>query len=281
MERMYDLYLYLLIVGRDLIHHSELKMEDAKAKRLPTEEDLNPNRRFVENKMFELLDGNRNINEQIKDKKITWDADQEMVSKLLTHIREDKIYQEYMDSETASFEQDQKFVVDLYKKIIPNYDFLIQDLQEKSIFWGYDDIDFVLGMVIKTIKKFNEKSNADTKVLGLYRDYEDDIKFVKDLFRNTIEEDKENSKMISNKTKNWDVDRIAMVDVLLMKMALTEFKNFKSVPVKVSLNEYIELSKWYSTAKSKIFINGVLDKLVVELKEKGSLKKTGRGLLES
>jgi len=281
LERMYDLYLYFLILGRDLIHQSELKMEDAKTKRLPTDEDLNPNKRFVDNKMLELLDGNRNINEQLKDRKISWDADQEMVGKLLTHIRDHKIYQDYMELESTSFKQDQEFVVALYKKIIPNYDFLIQELQEKSIFWGYDDIDFVLGMVIKTIKKFNDKSNADTKVLGLFTDYEDDTKFVKDLFRTTIEEDKENSKMIANKTKNWDVDRIAMVDVLLMKMALTEFKNFKSVPVKVSLNEYIELSKWYSTEKSKVFINGVLDKLVAELKDKGLLKKMGRGLLEN
>ena len=144
-----------------------------------------------------------------------------------------------------------------------------------------EEIDFILSMILKTVKSFSPKSNAFDQLLPLYRDEEEDIQFVKDLLHETITNDTENSKLIADKTKNWDVDRIAMVDIILMKMALSELLYFNSIPIKVTLNEYIELSKWYSSPKSKIFVNGILDKLVLELKSNGQLKKIGRGLLES
>ena len=280
LERMFDLYLYFLIIGKELVHHSTLKMEEAKQKRLPTEEDLNPNTKFIDNPIFNLLDTNTQLNELIVKRKVTWNADQELVGKFLTFLRKHEVYTNYISTRTTSFEEDQKFVVDLYKKIIPEFDLLLSSINDKSIYWGYDEMDFVLSMVLKTIKKFNPKSDASASILPLYRDEQEDIQFVKELFQKTISAEKENAAMIAEKTKNWDVDRIAMVDILLMKMALTEFVFFKSIPIKVTLNEYIDLSKWYSTPKSKAFINGVLDKLVEELKENGKLKKVGRGLLE-
>ena len=140
-------------------------------------------------------------------------------------------------------------------------------------------MDFILSMVLKTIKKI-EVNSKKVKLLDVYRDREEDTEFVKLLLHETIKHDKENSELIADKTKNWDVERIAMIDILLMKMALTELLYFKSVPVKVTLNEYIELSKWYSTPKSKVFVNGVLDKLVADLKANGRLKKIGKGLIE-
>jgi len=281
LERMHDLYLILLTVGQELIHQSKLRMEEAKKKRLPSDEDLNPNTKFIDNAVFTLLAENNSLNEQIKNKKLTWQADQELMLKFFNFVRQHSIYQEYMQTRETSFEEDQKFVVDFYKKIIPEFDLLISELEDKSIFWGYDEMDFILSMVLKTIKKFNEKSDASALLLNLYRDEEEDVKFVKDLFRKTIANDDENTELIGEKTKNWDVERIAMVDVMLMKLALTELLYFKSIPVKVTLNEYIELSKWYSTPKSKVFVNGVLDKLVAELKTNGKLKKMGKGLLEN
>ena len=280
LERMYDLYLMLLLLGQELTHQSKLKIEEAKNKKLPTQEDINPNTKFIDNKIFELLEHNEQLQQLIKSKKLSWAVDQELIIKFNAFLKNHEVYKEYMSTRESSFDEDQKFVVDLYKKVIPEFDLILSELEDKSIFWGYDEIDFILSMVIKTIKKFSLKSNASDKLLNLYRDEKEDVLFVKDLIKKTIANDKENSGMISDKTKNWDVERIAMVDILLMKMALTEFVNFKSVPVKVTLNEYIELSKWYSTPKSKIFVNGVLDKLVIELKEKGTLKKVGRGLLE-
>ena len=280
LERMHDLYLLLLTLGQELTHLSELRMEEAKKKRLPTEEDLNPNRRFLENKVLTLLTENVHLKEQATAKKIGWSADYDLLVKLNAFVRNHEIFKTYMAAPESSFEQDQKFVVDLYKKILPESELLLSELEDKSIFWGLDEVDFILSMVIKTIKRFDEKSTISEKILPLYSNEKEDKKFVKDLLFKVVENDKENSKMIAAKTKNWEVDRIAMVDILLMKLAITELLHFKAVPVKVTLNEYIELSKWYSTPKSKMFVNGVLDKLLLELKTKGKLKKMGRGLLE-
>lgn len=281
LERMHDLYLLLLTLGQELVHLSELKMEEAKKKRLPTEDDLNPNTKFIDNKVFSLLAENASLNKQVSSKKISWSNDQDLMIKFNAFLREQDIFKQYMSTRVSTFEEDQKFVVDIYKKVIPEFDLFISEIQDKSIFWGYDEIDFVLSMVIKSLKRFSSTSSASEKILPLYRDATEDKQFVRDLLRKAVANDKENGKLISDKTKNWDVDRIAVVDILLMKMALTELLHFKSVPVKVTLNEYIELSKWYSTPKSKVFVNGVLDKLVTELKEKGQLKKMGRGLLDS
>lgn len=280
LERMYDLYLFFLALGVELVHQSELKIEDDKTKRLPTENDLNPNLKFVNNVIFKLLAENIALNTQLKEKKITWLADQELVSKLLVFLRQHEVYTTYLTTKESSFEEDQKMVVDIYKKVIPEFEFILTELQDKSIFWGFDEIDFVLSMVIKTIKKFSRNSNGFDPIMGLYTDYDEDVKMVKDLFRKTISNDDYNSEKISKKTQNWDVERIALVDIILMKMALTELLHFKSVPVKVTLNEYIELAKWFSSPNSKIFVNGILDKLVLELVESGELKKIGRGLLD-
>ncbi len=281
LERMHDLYLLLLTIGRELTHLSELKIEDGRKKRLPSEEDLSPNTKFIDNKIFSLLVENTSLNKQLKDKKLSWSNDRELMIKFNAFLREHNVFKQHMLTKSSTFEEDQQFVVDLYKKVIPEFDLLISELQDKSIFWGYDEIDFVLSMVIKSIKRFSPTSTSSEKILPLYRDKIEDKQFVKELLTKVVVNDKVNGTLIAAKTKNWDVDRIAMVDILLMKMALTELLHFKSVPVKVTLNEYIELSKWYSTPKSKVFLNGVLDKLVIELKEKGEMKKIGRGLLES
>lgn len=280
LERMYDLYLFFLALGVELVHQSELKIEEVKTKRLPTENDLKPNLKFVNNAVFKLLAKNTALNAQLKEKKITWLADQELVSKFLMFLRNHEVFTTYLTTKETSFEEEQKLVVDIYKKVIPDFDFMIAELQDKSIFWGFDEIDFVLSMVLKTIKKFSKNSNESDSILSLYTDNEEDVKMVKDLFRKTISNDDYNSEKISKKTQNWDVERIALVDIILMKMALTELLHFKSVPVKVTLNEYIELAKWFSSPNSKIFINGILDKLIFELIESGELKKVGRGLLD-
>lgn len=281
LERMHDLYLLFLMLGQELTHLSELKMEEAKKKRLPTEEDLTPNTKFIDNKVFGLLAENTSLNKQVSNKKLSWSNDQDLMIKFNAFLKDHDVFKQYMSTRVSTFDEDQKFVVDLYKKVIPEFDLLISEIQDKSIFWGYDEIDFVLSMIIKSIKRFSSTASASEKILPLFRDESEDKEFVKDLLRKAVANDKENGKLISDKTKNWDVDRIAVVDILLMKMALTELLHFKSIPVKVTLNEYIELSKWYSTPKSKVFVNGVLDKLVTELKEKGELKKMGRGLLDS
>lgn len=278
-ERMYDLYLLLLTIHSDLSHLAQLKMEEAKQKRLPTEDDLHPNMKFVENAAFQSLANNSSLQSLVNAKKLYWNNDQELLGKLFNFIRKHPVYLEYMSTKTSSFEMDKKFAVDLYKKIMAENDFFISEMSEKSIYWGYDEIDFVLSMVIKTIKKLEAKGTNSNVILNTYNDEEDDTEFVKTLFRTTIDNNEAFAKLIANKTKNWEVERIATVDILLMKMALSELKAFKSIPVKVTLNEYIDLSKSFSTPKSKIFVNGILDKLIADLNQQGEIKKTGRGLM--
>ncbi|HLU85072.1 MAG TPA: transcription antitermination factor NusB [Vicingaceae bacterium] len=278
-ERMYDLYLLLLTIHSDLSHLAQLKMEEAKQKRLPTEDDLHPNMKFVENAAFQSLANNSSLQSLVNAKKLYWNNDQELLGKLFNFIRKHPVYLEYMSTKTSSFEMDKKFAVDLYKKIMAENDFFISEMSEKSIYWGYDEIDFVLSMVIKTIKKLEAKGTNSNVILNTYNDEEDDTEFVKTLFRTTIDNNEAFAQLIANKTKNWEVERIATVDILLMKMALSELKAFKSIPVKVTLNEYIDLSKSFSTPKSKIFVNGILDKLIADLNQQGEIKKTGRGLM--
>ncbi len=278
-ERMHDLYLLLLTLGNELTHQAYLKIDEAKKKRLPTDEDLNPNTKFVDNAILNILRNDSSLNEKIKNKKLYWSADQELMLKFYNFLRNHPVYINYMSNRDSSFTDDQKFVVDFYKKVIPEFELLISELEDKSIFWGYDELDFILGMVIKSIKKIEEKK-PKLDLQDVYRDREEDIDFVKSLLHQTIINDSTNAELIAEKTQNWDVERIAMIDILLMKMALTELLYFKSIPVKVTLNEYIELSKWYSTPKSKVFVNGILDKLVADLKANGKLKKIGKGLME-
>lgn len=281
LERMHDLYLFFLALPAEIVHRSELRIEDAKTKRLPSEEDLDPNKKLIENRILRLITTNKHLSQKLNERKLSWSPDQDLITKFMNYLRQHEAYVEYMKTRETSFEQDQKFVVTLYKKIIPEFELILSEIQDKSIYWGFDEIDFVLSMVLKTVKRFKENSDEFTPILDLYTDKDEDVKMVKKLFRKTIDEDNENSKIIAEKTKNWDVERIAMIDILLMKMALTELVHFNSVPVKVTLNEYIELSKWFSTPKSKVFINGVLDKLVADFKENGKMKKIGRGLLDA
>ncbi|PIZ05905.1 MAG: hypothetical protein COY57_04785 [Flavobacteriales bacterium CG_4_10_14_0_8_um_filter_32_5] len=279
-QKMHDLYLLFLLIGSELSHLSMLKIEESKSKRLPTDADLNPSTKFITNRIFKLLETNSTLSNFVKEKKISWNIDQELMTKLFNFTRKHDIYLNYMQNEDNSFENDKKFVVALYKKIIAEYDFLISGISEKSIYWTYDEIDFVLSMVIKSIKKLKENDSNLDAIFHNFTDKEDDTEFVKILFNKTIVDDKENSKLIAEKTQNWEVERIATVDILIMKMAISELTSFSQIPIKVTLNEYIDLSKTYSTPKSKLFVNGILDKLIVDLKSNGKIVKTGRGLVE-
>lgn len=269
-------FVYWMSLFRELKHHGEQRIGDNKHKRLPTEDDLNPNLKFVNNRVLELLSVNRDLNKLIELYKIRWDG--ELVKKLYQAIQEKESYNKYMASTDDSFESDLNFIVSIFKKTIANFDLIHHLLEEKSIFW-MDDIDLVCSMVIKSLKQLDDKTDEFTSMPSLFKADDDEEEFYKTLFRKTIASDNEITDLIKSKTDNWEVDRIAKMDVILMKMAITEAKEFKSIPLKVTLNEYIEISKFYSTPKSNGFINGVLDKVFAELKDKGDIKKVGRGLI--
>jgi len=277
-ERVYELYLHYLILPMELADAAEVQMEESRNKALPTEEDKNPNRKFVDSFLVHALRANAALQRKVTDYKVSWNADPDLVRKLWKKIKDSKLYLDFLEEEDSSASH-RKFVEKIYSTFILDNDTFYSHFQERSIFWDFEDSDYSINMAIRYVGKI--KSVEKYKALPeMYKDPEEDDRFVKTLFRKSINNNAENSKLIANKTQNWEVERIAVMDVLLMKMAITEFLNFSSIPVKVTMNEYIELSKQFSTQKSKIFINGVLDKLLAEFKREDKIKKTGRGLMQ-
>ncbi len=278
-DKIYDLYIYQLALLLELRHVASVITEDAKSKHLATKENLNPNLKFIENKFIQQLSENIHLKREINNRRINWNNDFELVKKIFKNIKASDHYWKYMFVADDSYKTHQKLILDIFTENIADFDLMNHYYEEKDLNWG-DDIYIVNPMVVKTIESFKEDSTVEFNLIPMYKDKEEDELFVKELFEQTILKNEEIEKLIGDKTKNWEVERIAMMDVLLMKMAISEVTHFSSIPVKVSLNEYIEISKIYSTPKSKVFINGILDKLVADLKSENKLNKMGRGLME-
>lgn len=277
-ERIYDLYIYLLMTFAELKSVSEAKMMDGAKKIFPTEEDLNPNTKFIDNKIVAALESSVELRNQSEQRKVNWLGveEQEMFKKMFKAIRESETYFEFMNNEQSGYEEDRAFLLALFKTEIANFPLLYNYFEEKSIHW-LDDIDLACSMVLKTLKGFNESDDM-CSILPLYKDEVDEKAFVKSLLRKSIMMEKENEQIIDELTQNWELDRIAKMDVFLMGMAITEMQVFSNIPTKVTLNEYIEISKFYSTPKSNGFINGILDKAIFRLEKDGKINKVGRGL---
>jgi N utilization substance protein B len=278
-EKIYDLFIYQLAFLIELKHVASVLMEEAKTKRLPTQDDLKPNLKFIENKFLAQLEENIHVKREINNRKISWNNEFELVKKVFNTIKVSPDYEKYLNVSDDSYASHRDFILEVFREFIADFELVNHLYEEKNLHWG-DDIYIVNPMIVKLIESFKENSNPDFSLMSLYKDKEEDGQFVKDLFRETAMRNEEIEKLIGDKTKNWEVERIALMDVLLMKMAITEILHFSSIPVKVTLNEFIEISKIYSTPKSKIFINGILDKIVADLKAENKLNKMGRGLME-
>ena len=278
-DKMYELYIYFALIYVELKAHAEKRLEGKKDKLRPTEEDLNPNRKFVDNGIFVKLEESKALRRVSEDLKVNWlgAVKQDLIRKLFLQIEKSQVYQEYMNDEANDFETQKKFAVDLLKEEIAQFELLHDFLENESIYW-LDDIDLVCAMLIKNVKQ--TKEGEDFQLMTLFKDEEEEEEFANTLVYQTIKREEENSQLIDRLTKNWDLDRIAKMDFILLKLAITELLENKNIPVKVTLNEYIEISKFYSTPKSQQFINGILDKAVIILKEEGKLVKTGRGLMQ-
>jgi N utilization substance protein B len=272
-ERIYDIYLYVLLAFEELKDVEEQKIAENKLK------SKTANDRFVQNKVVALLTENNELREASEKNKVNWIGDEhrEMFKKIMLQIRESELFFNYMQSETNTFEEDKNFVIALFKAEIANSPLIYNFFEEKSIHW-MDDIDLACGIALKTIKQATE--DGSITIHPLFKDPEDEIPFVKTLLRKTIANDQENVLLIDELTKNWELDRIAKMDIILMKMAITELQEFNNIPKKVTLNEYIEISKFYSTPKSSGFINGILDKAIDRLIKEHKIQKIGRGLID-
>ena len=277
-ERIYDLYIYLFL-SFPIIREVALKKQDERKKKLrPTKEDLYPNLKFVDNKIISLIINSVELNQLSEKRKINWNNDEkrEIFRKIFIEIEKSEVYFGHMNNDENGFEACRNFLIQLFKEEIANSPIIYDFFEDEDIHW-MDDIDLACSMVIKTIKKTEENK---FEILPLYKTNDDEKAFICTLLNETIKKDAENELMIENLVENWEFERIAKMDVLLLKMAITELQCFETIPTKVSINEYIEISKYYSTPKSNVFINGILDKSLNLLSKENKINKSGRGLIQ-
>lgn len=275
--KAYDLYHYLLLLVLEISDVASDRIERALQKRMPTPEDLNPNRRFIDNPVIEQLRNNKSFNKYLNGTKLSWVNFMHIPKILYNNMISWDEFEEYMNSEQMNYQGHKKFVISLVSKLFSVSEDLVNCLEEQSIYWN-DDLEYVLLMIEKTLKKFKSGSGEETELMPLYKNREDE-EFVKLLFRKAVLSSAQSSELIDNNTTNWEVDRIALMDTLVMQLAIAEVLEFPEIPVKVTLNEYIEIAKYYCTPKSSTFVNGILDNIFREMREKGLLRKYGRGLI--
>jgi N utilization substance protein B len=275
-SRSYDLYLFLLNLLVEISDEEERYMADLPPRM--TAADYQHLSYLKQNLFIEFLK-KETFQNLLKSRRIAALKDTDLVRKVYHQLRQKEEYRNWVSKEGHTEKEDIEFCTFIFKEVISSSESMTNSLEEQNIWWA-EAMELVNSMVVKTIKVAHPDKKGQFEVMPEFRDEEEDKEFMERLFKETVRNDAEYEKMVSERTKNWELERIALVDVILLKMALSEIMNFPSIPVKVSINEYIDISKDYSTPKSKVFINGVIDKLVIELKESGAIKKTGRGLIE-
>ena len=277
-DSMFDLYFVLMSLMIEVHKQAESFIDKSQQKHLATKEDKNPNRKFLNNEVLLQLKTNETLVDIIKDRSLNfWELDNEYVDLIFKTLLNSDLYKDYMSTKTSTFKEDKDFVVDFFKEIIAPNDKLYDYLEDKNITW-VDDLPVVNTALVKLLRKNKLNVSNQYFIPTLLKD-DEDKDFALALLKKTILNLSLYSEEIENKTQNWDKDRIANIDFVLLQMAICEFQKFPSIPVKVTINEYIEIAKEYSTPKSSIFINGVLDKIVKEYTEKRILNKVGRGLM--
>lgn len=277
-DNMYNLYLLLMSLLLEVQKRAENDLQKKQKKHLATKEDKDPNRKFVNNQVLQILKSNLPLKNQLESYKITnWNLDSEYVDIIFKAVISSDLYKDYMQTKVSDFKEDKDFVVDIFKEIIAPNEKLYDYMEDKNLTW-LDDLPTVNTTILKLLRKVKTTSNENHFTPNLYKDVEDK-QFAIDLFKKTLLNKTAINKEIELKTQNWDADRIANVDYVLLQMAICELQNFSSIPVKVTINEYLEIAKEYSTPKSSIFINGILDKLVKEYATDGKFNKIGRGLI--
>lgn len=275
-DNILDLYLIMVSSLVEIKKKEVIFLETSSKKHLATPEEKNPNKKFVNNAILQILEESNSISIALETRKINnWSMNDDYILILLNEVKKSELYQNYMQTKTSTFEEDKQFVVDLFTEVIAPNDKLYEYLEDNKLTW-IDDIPMVNTQIQKQLRQIKE--GDEFRVPKLYKDQEDK-EFVSLLFRKTVLNEIELAKEYIDKTPNWDSERIAEIDTIILKLAICEFLKFPSIPVKVTINEYLELAKEYSTPKSSIFINGILDNLVKELEANKRIQKVGRGLM--
>lgn len=277
-DSIQDLYLIMLSSLTEIRKKEIVFLEASSKKHLATPEEKNPNKKFVNNAVLQLLEESNSLSIALEKRKITnWAMNDDYILILLNEIKQSELYSNYMSTKKSSFQEDKDFVVEMFAELIAPNEKLYEYLEDNKLTW-IDDIPLVNTQILKELKQVSEK--GDFRISKLYKDQEDQ-EFVSLLFRKTVLNEIELAKEYIDKTPNWDAERIAELDTIILKMAICEFLKFPSIPVKVTINEYLEIAKEYSTPKSSIFINGILDNLVKEFQAENKIQKTGRGLIQN
>lgn len=271
LSKAHDLYNYLLLLMVAVTNYAQKRIDAGKAKLAPTAEELYPNMKFVENKFIAQLEVNNQLLEYVSNQKRSWVNEEDFVKALYEKIIASDIYKEYMALEEKSYEADRELWRKLYKTFIFNNEDLDNLLEDQSLYWN-DDKQVVDTFVLKTIKRFEENKGANQELLPEFKD-EEDREFARRLFRRAILNSEYYRHLISENTRNWDLDRVAFMDVVIMQCALAELLSFPNIPISVTLNEYVDIAKVYSTMKSGSFVNGTLDGIVKVLKSENKLTK--------
>lgn len=274
-DKAYDLYFQLLTLPVELVRYTEQRQELARQKKLATYEDLHPNTKFVDNAVIRVIANSDRVNDFIASRKLGWAKYPELIRTLYTQLTESEYFKEYMLREERSFDDDRKLAEDFFKEL-QSCEALDDVLEEISILWS-DDLPFIVMMILRTLSSLRP-SHAELKIPAKFKS-DDDPQFVKTLFEKALINYSDYQQYIEKFTANWDVERIVFMDNLIIGTAMAELTSFPSIPVKVTLDEWIEISKYYSTPGSSTFINGVLDKIVESLSAEGRIIKSGRGLI--
>jgi N utilization substance protein B len=271
LSKAYDLYNYMLLLMVGITHYAADRISFLSMKIRPTESDKNPNLKFVNNRFIAQLESNEKLVKFAEKSKLNWVDNSDLLRRLLDKIEESDIYKEYMATETSTYEEDKEVWRKLYKAFIFDNEELDALLEEQSLYWN-DDKSIVDSFVLKTIKRFEEKNAETQQLLPEYKDVAD-MEFARKLFRNAITNAEQYRELMSSSSKNWDMSRLAFMDVVIMQVALAEIMTFEDVPLSVTLNEYVEIAKHYSTVKSGSFVNGMLDTITKKLRQENKINK--------
>ncbi|MEN0053768.1 MAG: transcription antitermination protein NusB [Mucilaginibacter sp.] len=278
-DQVYEMYIWMLSLISEVANFAANDAEERANKHLPTKEDLNADLKILTNRFIVTLNDNRDYLIALKKYKVEWHFEPELAKSLFIILKNAPEYAEYLAKTDDTIQTDKDIIKFIFKKVILKSSLAEQVFEDKFIFWPVDR-DVLQALIAKTFKNFASEDAKQNHLAEITGNWTEDREFVVNLFAQSIRFDKPYQELIAAKTQNWEPERIAMMDTLLMKMAITEFINFTSIPVKVTINEYLEISKEFSTPKSNSFINGILDKILIDLKAEQKIKKIGRGLIE-
>jgi N utilization substance protein B len=278
-DKVYEMYIWMLSLISEVVAYAANDAQERANKHLPTADDLNADVKILSNRFILSLQKNKEFLAALKKYKVAWDFEPELTKTLFINLKNSEEYKEYLKKTGDTIQTDKDIIKYIFKKVILKSSLAEQVFEDMFIYWPVDK-DVLQALIAKTFKNFAYDEPAQNKLAEVTGNWEEDREFIVNLFEESIRHNDEYQVMIGNKTQNWEPDRIAMMDTLLMKMAIAEFINFTSIPVKVTINEYLEISKEFSTPKSNSFINGILDKILFELKDQKKISKIGRGLID-